>query len=136
MADEPLALSTFASPPPAESEYEAICAAVMGSARGRWFLEEYARRNRNADTGLVLAAIARIENVIRGTHDQQPDLSFRVDLLEMARTITQTRAEVAEIEPDRRGRSSRRTRTPCLIDRRRRQTPTSSPPRSASRTWS
>ena len=37
----------------------------MESARGRWFLEEYARRNRNADTKLVLSAIERLERLVR-----------------------------------------------------------------------
>src|SRR5216684_1855968 len=30
-------------------------------SRGRWFLGEYAKRNRNADTRMVLDAVARIE---------------------------------------------------------------------------
>jgi hypothetical protein len=42
-------------------DYAAIEAAVMETARGRWFLSEFARRNRQADTGTLLAALARIE---------------------------------------------------------------------------
>ncbi len=48
------------------ADYEATYAAVTESARGRWFLEEFARRNRRADTNLVLAALARVEAVLRG----------------------------------------------------------------------
>lgn len=44
-----------------EQDYEAIEAAVMETARGRWFLAEYARRHRSADTGAVLEAITRME---------------------------------------------------------------------------
>jgi hypothetical protein len=33
----------------------------METSRGRWFLGEYAKRNRNADTRMVLDAVARIE---------------------------------------------------------------------------
>src|SRR4029450_12903394 len=33
----------------------------METSRGRWFLTEYAKRNRNADTRMVLDAVARIE---------------------------------------------------------------------------
>ena len=40
-----------------EADYEAIEAAVMETARGRWFLAEYARRNRNADTQVLLDAL-------------------------------------------------------------------------------
>ena len=47
-----------------ESDFDAIHAAVMETARGRWFLAEYARRNRMADTRMVLDAVARLENVI------------------------------------------------------------------------
>jgi hypothetical protein len=42
-------------------DYDAIADAVMETARGRWFLSEYARRNRAADTDLVLAALSRLE---------------------------------------------------------------------------
>jgi hypothetical protein len=80
------------APAPAEDEYDAICAAMMESARGRWFLEEYARRNHGADTAKVLAAIERIEGVIRGKDEAYR--SFRAELLEMAEAIARTRAEV------------------------------------------
>lgn len=70
------------------------------SARGRWFLDEHARRNRNTDTLLVLAAIERIEAMIRGEREQQAYQSFRGDLLDMAKAIAQTRAEVAAIKPE------------------------------------
>jgi hypothetical protein len=80
---------------PAEADYDALRAAVMHSPRGRWFLEEYARRNRQTDTLAVLAAIERIETVIRGDRNQHAYQHVRGDLLEMAKTIAQTRAEVA-----------------------------------------
>src|SRR4029078_11682110 len=44
-----------------EQHYEAISEAFMETSRGRWFLTEYAKRNRNADTRMVLDAVARIE---------------------------------------------------------------------------
>jgi hypothetical protein len=100
MPDRPFALSIVPpSPPPAEDDYDAICATMMGSARGRWFLEEYARRNRNADTTLVLAAIERLETGIRGEREQHSFEGFRAQLLDMAKAITMTRAEVAAIAP-------------------------------------
>jgi len=48
-----------------DEDYGAIEAAVMETARGRWFLAEYARRNRNADTDAVLAAIRRLERLVQ-----------------------------------------------------------------------
>jgi hypothetical protein len=51
---------------PSQTEYDAILGTMMASARGRWFLAEYARRNRSADTSAVLAAIDRIGAHLRG----------------------------------------------------------------------
>ncbi len=45
-------------------DYEAFCDALSASARGRAFLSEYARRNRNADTEQLLAAIARLQTSV------------------------------------------------------------------------
>ncbi|HMA55827.1 MAG TPA: hypothetical protein VKP52_03725 [Pseudolabrys sp.] len=45
---------------PDEANYHAFCAALSASARGRAFLAEYARRNRNADTKPLLTAIERL----------------------------------------------------------------------------
>ena len=53
MSDEHFSLSPTAPPPPTEADYEAIAAAVMETLRGRWFLAEFAKRNRNADTELI-----------------------------------------------------------------------------------
>jgi hypothetical protein len=102
MAEEPFALSTIPPPPPVEGDYDAICATVRQSARGRWFLDEYARRNRNADTRVVLAAIEHLETVVQGSRDREAYQSMRGDLLEMARTIAVTRAEVAESKAEAR----------------------------------
>ena len=43
----------------------------METTRGRWFLGEYAKRNRNADTSMVLDAVARIEETLAGQRQQQ-----------------------------------------------------------------
>lgn len=55
--------------PPAginEQDYETIEDAVMETARGRWFLREYARRIRAADTNRLIEAMSRIERVLSG----------------------------------------------------------------------
>ena len=44
-----------------EGDYEAFCEALSASARGRAFLAEYARRNRNADTEQLLAVIENLQ---------------------------------------------------------------------------
>jgi hypothetical protein len=66
MADEAFALSPISAraAQPREEDYDAISAAFMETSRGRWFLGEYAKRNRNADTSMVLDAVARIEETL------------------------------------------------------------------------
>ena len=49
---------------PDEGDYQAFCDALSASARGRAFLAEYARRNRNADTEQLLAAIGRLQSLV------------------------------------------------------------------------
>jgi hypothetical protein len=46
------------------SDYDAIEAAVMETARGRWFLIEYDRRRRAAETAQLLEAVARLERAV------------------------------------------------------------------------
>jgi len=48
-----------------EPDFRTFCAALEASARGRAFLAEYARRNRHADTETVLAALARLDALVR-----------------------------------------------------------------------
>jgi hypothetical protein len=50
----------------AEADYEAIETALRETERGRWFLAEHARRNRAAETRLLLQAIEKLERVVRG----------------------------------------------------------------------
>ncbi len=55
--------------PPAgitEADYDAIEAAVMETARGRWFLIEYERRRRAADNAQLLEAVTRLERAVTG----------------------------------------------------------------------
>jgi hypothetical protein len=100
MAQEPVAISKMSPAPATERDYDSICAALMQTERGRWFLQEYARRNRSADTQVLLAAIERIEAVVCAERNRQVQPGIRSDLLEMAKAITRTRAEVAEIRAD------------------------------------
>jgi hypothetical protein len=99
MSDEHFTLSRSATPPPTEADYDAIFAAVMETVRGRWFLGEYAKRNRNADTEIILAAIGRVETAWRERRETSPAERLRFDLIEMAKAIAQTRSEIAAIKP-------------------------------------
>jgi chemotaxis regulatin CheY-phosphate phosphatase CheZ len=80
-----------------EADYDAIELAVMETERGRWFLREYARRNRNADTQVLLDAIGRLEQAVAGERVAQDIDRLRNHLREMATAITRTKAEIATI---------------------------------------
>src|SRR6185437_6811445 len=83
------------SAPPNEADYQAFHDALMDDERGRWFLTEYSRRNRNADTGLLLKALDRIEALVRlGTPDVFDRL--RQELRAIVETIRQARAEALD----------------------------------------
>src|SRR5579863_4524418 len=79
MADEAFALSPISARAalPSEEDYDAIREAFMETSRGRWFLGEYAKRNRNADTRMVLDAVARIEETLAA--QKKPDRDPALD---------------------------------------------------------
>lgn len=72
MADEAFALSPISARAtlPREEDYAAIAEAFMETSRGRWFLTEYAKRNRNADTRMVLDAVVRIEQSLASQREE------------------------------------------------------------------
>lgn len=59
-----------------EEDYRTFCAALESTQRGRDFLVEYTRRNRNADTEMLLDSLDRIETMMRAegkAHDRLRD---------------------------------------------------------------
>ncbi|MBJ7405827.1 MAG: hypothetical protein JHD07_21960 [Bradyrhizobium sp.] len=94
MANEAFALSPMSAraAEPNEQDYDAIREAFMETARGRWFLGEYAKRNRNADTRMVLDAVARIEETLAA--QRQPVVEDRLPeaLVEISRAIREAEA--------------------------------------------
>jgi hypothetical protein len=94
MADEAFALSPISAraSQPREEDYEAISAAFMETSRGRWFLGEYARRNRNADTRMVLDAVARIEENLAAQKQAAPDNGLAEALVAIRSAVDEARA--------------------------------------------
>lgn len=77
--------------PPAdlnEADYERLEAAVMETERGRWFLQEFARRRRAEASGEVLSAIARLE--ARGAAREMQLAETRREAARAAATLAQT----------------------------------------------
>ena len=66
-------------PQDAHDEFASIEAAVAGTARGRWFLDEYVRRAQNRDNERIIATLTRIERMLtadaqtRQTQTRQPE---------------------------------------------------------------
>ena len=86
MSNDPPALSGIDAGLPQEAEYDTVYAAVTATERGRWFLTEFASRNRHADTDSLIAAIARIEAAIRSDTSAKesirgPDVGAAADRL-------------------------------------------------------
>jgi hypothetical protein len=80
--------------------FESIEAAVMETERGRAFLREYAKRNRHADTQVLLTSLSRIEKSIEMRQEPSGVDQFRGDLLEMANAIDKTRKEISAMHSD------------------------------------
>jgi hypothetical protein len=97
MADEAFALSPISAraTQPREEDYEAISDAFMETSRGRWFLGEYAKRNRNADTSMVLDAVARIEENLAAQKQPPPDNGLAEALTAIRTSVDEARAAAA-----------------------------------------
>jgi hypothetical protein len=94
MANEAFALSPISARAalPSEEDYEAISQAFMETSRGRWFLGEYAKRNRNADTRMVLEAVSRIEESLAAQKQPVPESGLREALIAIGRAVDQAQA--------------------------------------------
>jgi len=100
MAEEAFALSPISARPnvPGEADYDAIREAFMETARGRWFLAEYAKRNRTADTSLVLEAVTRLEANL-AVQKQTPAISLVAALGAIRSAVRQAKATAIEAMP-------------------------------------
>jgi len=99
----------------ASAEYEAIEATISASERGRWFLAEYARRNRGAETEVLLGAIARLERSVTADRGQEAFGHLRGNLLDMADAISRTKGEIAALNAPN-GDETRLTQASLALD--------------------
>ncbi len=89
----------MSEPADAQNDFDEIESAVMESPRGRWFLAEFARRARAADTDRLLEAIER-----RGDADERAKSAADIDALyrdleDMRRSIVETQQNLAATKP-------------------------------------
>lgn len=94
MADEAFALSPISAraAQPNEEDYAAIHEAFMETSRGRWFLGEYAKRNRNADTRMVLDAVARIEGSLAAQKQATAEAELIAALADIRKAVGESQA--------------------------------------------
>lgn len=105
MADEAFALSPINARAalPTDADYDAIHDAFMETSRGRWFLTEYAKRNRNADTRLVLETVERLEASVASQRQAQAEAVAAAAEAAAAQAVAAqaaaSRPAVAEAQP-------------------------------------
>src|SRR5215212_7413119 len=97
MADEAFALSPISARAvlPSEQDYDAISEAFMETSRGRWFLGEYAKRNRNSDTRMVLDAVSRIEETLAARKQPAPKTGLNEALVSIRQAVEQAQTAAA-----------------------------------------
>ncbi|MDB5595687.1 MAG: hypothetical protein JWM36_2648 [Hyphomicrobiales bacterium] len=79
-----------------DADFETIEAAVNETARGRWFLAEFARRNRAAETDRLHASLHRIESTVAVPQDRPSfDVAqFHAMAQELARRLDEVTAHL------------------------------------------
>jgi hypothetical protein len=82
-------LSAPAAPNAGEDDYRALHDALSANTRGREFLAEFARRNRHADTEMLLAALDRLEARMRADGTAHERLRDELRMLLIAVRLTQ-----------------------------------------------
>jgi hypothetical protein len=103
-------------PPLSPEDYDAILGAVLETARGRWFLAEHARRNRHAETAVLLEAIARLERMVgsQSSHIAAEDIGLRREVADMCDAVQRAKREIASSLAEERG--VRRLETEKALD--------------------
>ncbi|MCF6200031.1 MAG: protein phosphatase CheZ [Hyphomicrobiaceae bacterium] len=101
-------------------EYQALETALLQTGRGRDFLDEYLRRNggvaipgealsneghvdqglAGGDTDRILQAVEKLHDAVMTREVQQMNDPVRMDILEMAKAIAKTRAEISAMRTD------------------------------------
>ena len=86
---QPLSLPVAAD---ADTEYRAIEATLLETARGRWFLAEHGRRARRLDSNLLEDAIKRLQNSLREPPALLGQLKAEIETLKAS--LAETRARL------------------------------------------
>lgn len=85
---------------PEEEDFATLEEAVMATPRGRWFLKEFASRNRTTDTNSVLEQLAAFQARIVASQEDVRLEVLQSELREMAKSISETRSDIASLQSD------------------------------------
>ena len=77
-------------------DFEAIESAVLETRKGRWFLSEFAKRHRSADTVMLLDMMKKLENALVAKGGTPGDAEFAA----LAACISATRSDIAAVRND------------------------------------
>ncbi len=94
MSTQSLALS--AAEAVSEEDYQAFLAALSASARGRAFLDEYARRQRHTDTAALLDAVTRLEAQLASQPPRADDIAHELNAL--AENVRGLRSQIDAVQ--------------------------------------
>src|SRR5262245_29122134 len=94
MPSETAARAGPLSDTPNERDYQAFCEALSANARGRAFLAEYARRNRNSDTEHLLTAVDRLQSFISANPVTQTAGAVKYELRALLDEISTAQSEL------------------------------------------
>ncbi|MEZ5829453.1 MAG: hypothetical protein R3D01_14240 [Hyphomicrobiales bacterium] len=75
---------------------------MRGTPLGRWFLAEFARRNRAPEIQMLLDAMARLETAVLKPQRHVALTSVLSELGDMSEAIARTRREIASLKPPHR----------------------------------
>lgn len=75
-------------------------AAVLNTARGRWFLAEHAKRHRAADTATLLEAIGKLERGIERQTRASIPAPVLSELDEVRKSLAFARLDITAVVPD------------------------------------
>ncbi len=84
---------------PPQADYDALCAALGATARGRAFLDEHARRARQQETALALQALSRLEEQLRKRDSENDGAArFHGELRALRSAIVSARTNFTRFE--------------------------------------
>ncbi|HEX2380563.1 MAG TPA: hypothetical protein VHI74_07495 [Methyloceanibacter sp.] len=77
-------------------DYAALETVLSATPRGRWFLSEYARQNRRAETGMLLGAMSKLEAAVLEERGRVAFQYMLSELAEIGDVIARMRGEIAK----------------------------------------